>query len=75
MKKDAQTIILVAIVLIVVGTVAIVMLDTSFADMNLNTGFGLFPEEIAGLPLGWVVSGVLLIVALILFYLFVWRKR
>ena len=78
MRKDALYIIVAGIALIAIGTVAIVILgaeDSSFADLNLSTGFGLFPEEILGLPLGWVVSGVLLVVALALFYLYVWRKR
>lgn len=78
MRKDALYIIVAGVGLIIVGTVAIVLLgaeDSSFADLNLSTGFGLFQDEMFGLPLGWVVSFVLLIVALALFYLFVWRKR
>ena len=78
MRKDVLYIIVAAVGLIIVGTVGIVLLgaeDSTFADLNLSTGFGLFTDEIFGLPLGWVVSAVLLVVALILFYLFVWRKR
>ena len=78
MRKDALYIIVASVGLIIVGTVAIVLLgaeDSDFADLDLSTGFGLFTEEVFGLPLGWVVSGVLLVVAVALFYLFVWRKK
>jgi hypothetical protein len=78
MDKDVQYIIIFAVVLIVVGTVAIVVLGeegSAFEDLDLSTGFGFIPEEVLGLPIGWVASGLLLVVALLLFYQFVWRKR
>ena len=78
MKKDALYILIGAAILVVIGVVGIVMLgaeDSAFADLNLSTGFGLIPSEVLGFPIGWVASAVLLILALILFYIFVWSKR
>jgi hypothetical protein len=75
MEKDVQNILIAAAILVVIGVVGIVALDTLLADVNFSTGFGLFEDEIFGLPLGWVISGILLVIAVILFYLFVWRKQ
>jgi uncharacterized membrane protein len=75
MDKDVQNILIAAAILVVIGVVGIVALDTLLADTNFSTGFGFFEDEYFGLPLGWVASGVLLVIAVVLFYLFVWRKR
>lgn len=80
MRKDVLYILIVAAVLIIIGVPAIVLLDTYFGEesenpVNLSTGFGLIPEDILGIPIGWIISAILLIIALILFYVFVWIKR
>ncbi|NHJ01286.1 MAG: hypothetical protein EAX86_04045 [Candidatus Heimdallarchaeota archaeon] len=78
MKKDALYILVGAAILIIIGIVGIVILgdeNSAFADLNLSTGFGLIPDTILGLPIGWVASGLLLVIAVILFYVFVWKKK
>ena len=75
MKKDVAIVLGVSILLVVGGVLGIVYLAEQFPDLNLNTGFGLIPKEISGIPTTWIVSIVLLVIALALFYLFVLRKK
>ena len=79
------TILVVSLILIILGTIGIVYLQDNFENTNLSTGFGLIPQiEMFEVQIGGnsfylintavIVSIILLVLALVLFWFVVIRK-
>ena len=79
------TILVVSLILIILGTIGIVYLQDNFENNNLSTGFGLIPQiEMFEVQIGGnsfylintavIVSIILLVLALVLFWFVVIRK-